>query len=130
MSKKTLHPNIQKFKEFVKDHPKLINEVRTEKKSWQELYEEWYLLGEEDGIWKQYKVGNTSKEEKKEKNDFMSTIVSSMKGMDLNQVQQHMSSFGEAITNIQQIIGQFKGSNQQQVTGNSQNNQPFFFNKD
>ncbi|MFZ3588068.1 YlbD family protein [Bacillus sp. DJP31] len=129
MSKKTLHPSIEKFKEFVKNHPKLINEVRLEKKSWQELYEDWYLLGEDDGIWKPYKDGNELKEEKKEKSDFMSTIFSAVKGMDLNQVQQHMSSFGEAITNIQQLIGQFKGT-EKQTSSTKQNNQPFFFNKD
>ncbi len=132
MSKKTLHPSIQKFKEFVKDHPKLINEVKEEKRTWQEIYEDWCLLGEKDEIWHKYKEGFESKlekPEKPEKPDFMSTIISAMKGMDINQVQQHISTFGEAITSIQQLIGDLKGSNQQ-ATSTSQHTHPFNFNKD
>jgi hypothetical protein len=129
MSKKTLHPSIQKFKQFVKNHPKLINEVREETKTWQELFEDWYLLGEDDEIWNQYKTEQTNKEEKKEKTDFMSTIVSAVKGMDYNQVQHHISSFGEAITSIQQLISQFQGSSPETTTKKQQNH-PFFFNKD
>ncbi|WP_456275613.1 spore coat protein YlbD [Bacillus sp. AK128] len=134
MSKKTLHPSIQKFKQFVKNHPKLVMEVKKENKTWQELYEEWYLLGEEDTVWKQYKgdgENSTSDEEQsKPKSDFMNTILNAVKGMDYNQVQQHMSSFGEAINNIQQLIGQFKGSTNQPSNNQPQQNQPFFFNKD
>jgi hypothetical protein len=131
MSKKTLHPSIQKFKQFVKNHPKLVTEVREQRKTWQELYEDWYLLGEEDDVWNKYKSDSSSKEEeKKDKNDFMSTILSAVKGMDYTQVQQHISSFGEAITNIQQIMSQFRGSDNQTSNHAKQQKQPFFFNKD
>ncbi|MBM7659489.1 hypothetical protein JOC85_000256 [Bacillus mesophilus] len=131
MSKKTLHPSIQKFKQFVKKHPKLVTEVREQRKNWQELYEDWYLLGEEDDVWNQYKSDSDRKEEeKKDKSDFMSTILSAVKGMDYTQVQQHISSFGEAITSIQQIMSQFRGSDNQVNNQAPQQNQPFFFNKD
>jgi outer membrane protein assembly factor BamD (BamD/ComL family) len=52
MNQKKLHPSVLKFKEFVKNNPKLIQEVRQEKATWQELYEDWYLLGEDDERWK------------------------------------------------------------------------------
>ena len=42
MAKKNLHPSVQKFKGFVKDHPELIQEVRKGNTTWQELYEDWY----------------------------------------------------------------------------------------
>jgi uncharacterized protein YegL len=130
MSQKTLHPSIQKFKQFVKSHPKLINEVREERKTWQELYEEWYLLGEDDSIWDQFKEESEKKtEKKKEKSDFMSTIFTAVKGMDLTQMEQHISNVGQAITNIQSLISQFKGSNNNNSNVKQQNH-PFFFNKD
>ncbi|WP_246940286.1 YlbD family protein [Bacillus pinisoli] len=132
MSKKTLHPSIQKFKQFVKKHPKLVAEVKKENKTWQELYEEWYLLGEDDEVWKQYRNDGETKEEEKDvkgKTDFMNTILTAVKGMDYTQVQQHISNFGDAISNIQQLIGQFQGT-KGASNSNPQQNQPFFFNKD
>ncbi len=51
MAQKKLHPSVIKFKEFVKNNPKLIQEVRKGKATWQELYEDWYVLGEEDKRW-------------------------------------------------------------------------------
>jgi hypothetical protein len=129
MSKKTLHPSIQEFKQFVKNHPKLVTEVKKQRKTWQELYEEWYLLGEKDEVWTKFKSNSTESEEKKGKTDFMNTILSAVKGMDYTQVQQHISSFGDAITNIQQLMSQFRGSDSKTVNNNKQN-QPFFFNKD
>ncbi|KAA0548056.1 cytosolic protein [Bacillus sp. BGMRC 2118] len=127
MSQKTVHPSIQKFKEFVKRHPKLANDVKSKKKTWQELFEDWYLLGEDDPIWNQYK----DVQEKKEstgKTDFMSTILTAVKGIDLAQVEQHMSSVGDALSTIHQIISQFKGSDESNKP--KQSNHPFFYSKD
>ena len=50
-TKGPLHPSVQQFKEFVNHHPKMVHEVRSGHKTWQQFYEEWYLLGEEDPIW-------------------------------------------------------------------------------
>lgn len=51
MMPKKLHPSVVNFKEFVSNNPKLILEVRKGEATWQELYEDWYLLGEEDSRW-------------------------------------------------------------------------------
>ena len=51
MTEKKLHPSVLQFKEFVKNNPKIIQEVRKGKATWQELYEDWYLLGEDDSRW-------------------------------------------------------------------------------
>ncbi|TKJ06257.1 cytoplasmic protein, partial [Bacillus cereus] len=44
-TKGPLHPSVQQFKEFVNHHPKMVHEVRSGHKTWQQFYEEWYLLG-------------------------------------------------------------------------------------
>ena len=54
---KNLHPSVIKFKEFVKNNPALIKEVRNGNSTWQEMYEDWFLLGEEDNRWE--KLGAT-----------------------------------------------------------------------
>ena len=69
---KKLHPSVQQFKEFVNHHPKMVHEVRSGHKTWQQFYEEWYLLGEEDPIWATYRPDgapafSSVKENKKKK---------------------------------------------------------------
>lgn len=39
--------NMERFKEYIKKNPNLKNEVIAKKKTWQELYEEFVLLGDE-----------------------------------------------------------------------------------
>ena len=71
-TKGPLHPSVQQFKEFVNHHPKMVHEVRSGHKTWQQFYEEWYLLGEEDPIWATYRPDgapafSSVKENKKKK---------------------------------------------------------------
>ena len=71
-NKRALHPSVQQFKEFVNHHPKMVHEVRNGHKTWQQFYEEWYLLGEEDPIWATYRPDgapafSSVKENKKKK---------------------------------------------------------------
>jgi len=117
MTQKKLHPSVLQFKEFVKNHPKLVQEVRKGKATWQELYEEWYLLGEEDPRWES--IGEEEPGVQKEKNgeaksDLLSSIMGVMRKMDANQVQYHLNNLSQAIGAIQGLLSQFQGSNQPQ----------------
>ena len=53
--------SVEKFREFVKLHPHLRNEVIQKQTTWQELFEEWYLLGENHPRWDVELKGNQSK---------------------------------------------------------------------
>ncbi|GHI01278.1 YlbD family protein [Neobacillus kokaensis] len=113
MTQKKLHPSVQKFKEFVKNNPKLIQEVRKGHSTWQELYEDWYLLGEDDKRWET--LGNESQPEDQKgitesKGDFMSNIMGMVKKMDANQVQSHLNNLSQAVGAIQGILAQFQGN--------------------
>lgn len=57
------------FKEFVSRHPMVREEVVKGNRTWQNIYEDWVILGEESDIWKPYKI----KEEKNEKIDLLSS---------------------------------------------------------
>lgn len=133
MTAKKNHPSVQQFKEFVKNHPKLVQEVRKGHKEWQEVFEDWYLLGENDVIWKQYKdTVEQNKDEKKDekKVDFMAQMLSAVKKMDANTVNHHISNMSSTISTIQGLFDQFgltKGSSQ---ASSSKNQQPFSFRKD
>ena len=103
---KKLHPSVVNFKEFVRNNPKLILEVRKEKATWQELYEDWYLLGEEDSRWETIKSENNeqSEEEKTEKKgDWISTIIGTVQKMDPEQVQHYINNLSQALGAIQGV---------------------------
>ena len=69
MTNKQKQTSIDEFKQFVRRHPKLIQEVQTQEKSWQSLYENWVMFGEEDEMWSPYRQSKSedAKEEKASK---------------------------------------------------------------
>ncbi|HJV31441.1 MAG TPA: YlbD family protein [Bacillales bacterium] len=133
MSQKKINPSILKFKEFVRNNPNIIQEVRKGNATWQELYEDWYLLGEEDSRWDSIgeERNNETEEASDKKTDLMSTITGMLKKMDPNQVQHHINSLSQAIGAIQGLLTQFQGSNQpnqaREIEGPKN---PFSFRKD
>lgn len=137
MTKKKLHPSIQKFKEFVKDHPELIQEVRKGNATWQELYEDWYLLGEDDPKWsgnkKDEKQGENEENEKETKTDWLGSIMGAVKNMDPEQLQGQISNISQALGAIQGVLSQFqggKGVGGQQASKNTGPSHPFSFRQD
>jgi hypothetical protein len=106
---KKLHPKVKEFKQFVQKHPKLSYEVKKGTASWQDLFEEWYLLGEEDSRWDEYRDGK-SQQEKKESKGFMDQIGGMLKNMDPNQMQQHINSLSQAIGAVQGVLSQFQST--------------------
>jgi hypothetical protein len=130
MASKKTHPSVQQFKEFVKEHPKLVQEVRKGNKEWQEVFEDWYLLGEKDVVWNQYRDESTEEQTEEKKADFMSQMFSAVKNMDMNTVNHHISNMSSTISTIQGLFDQFglSKSSGQKSSGNKQ--QPFSFRKD
>ena len=55
---------LDQFKQFVRKYPGLREEVRAKRTTWQMLYEEWYLYGEDDSQWEKYKTVSAPVESK------------------------------------------------------------------
>ncbi|WP_218781316.1 YlbD family protein [Bacillus sp. EB106-08-02-XG196] len=129
---KNLHPSVIKFKEFVKNNPALIKEVRNGNSTWQELYEDWYLLGEEDNRWETLGVKTSPSAEKEEdKNgDWISTILGTVQKMDHNQIQHYVNNLSQALGAIQGVLSQFQGSQPKQAPLKVEHKHPFSFRKD
>ena len=51
---------VEEFKDFVRRYPGLKTVVRNGQATWQSLFEEWYLYGEDDGQWEKYKKNKPS----------------------------------------------------------------------
>jgi hypothetical protein len=135
MAKKSLHPSVQKFKEFVKNHPEIIQEVRKGNATWQELYEDWYLLGEDDPKWggneNNEKQGKSEEKETEAKTDWLGTIMGAVKNMDPAQLQGQINNISQALGAIQGVLSQFQGSKGvQQPPKNTGPSHPFSFRKD
>lgn len=88
--------NIDSFKAFVKKNPELINQVKTNKMTWQKYYEIYNLYGEEESIWKDYVI--KEKKEEIKKTYSWDTITNFTKNLDVDKVQ-------ESITSIQKTLG-------------------------
>ncbi|MDF2858772.1 MAG: hypothetical protein K0Q87_4623 [Neobacillus sp.] len=133
MMPKKLHPSVVNFKEFVRSNPKLILEVRKGKATWQELYEDWYLLGEDDSRWETVKSENNLKSDEStdKKGDWISTILGTVQKMDPEQVQHYINNLSQALGSIQGVLSQLQGSNKvNQVKQTNTPRHPFLFRKD
>ena len=133
MDDSKLHPSVQDFKLFLKSNPKIVKDVRMGKKTWQELYEDWSLLGEEDEVWNEYKGEKKVEEEPKktEKGEFISQLLNQLKKMDPDQIQKQIGNVSQALGAIQGVISQFQSSGQtEKAPPPVQNNHPFKFRQD
>ncbi|EIJ81624.1 hypothetical protein PB1_01745 [Bacillus methanolicus PB1] len=131
--KKKLDPSVQKFKEFVQSNPKIILKVRKGEATWQELYEDWYLLGEDDPRWDSYRSEQTEQKESEteKKDDWKAQLIGLFKKMDANQIEKHIHNLSQALGAIQNVIGQFQESTKTKSTSEKvQPPHPFQFRKD
>lgn len=93
MDKKTM------FKEFVKKNPSLVKYVKNNEMTWQKFYEMYDLYGENNNIWNEYITTNSeSAVEKTSVPLALTDIVTWVKNMDLNKMQ-------EGINSVQRVIG-------------------------
>lgn len=118
-----LHPTVIAFKEFINKHPLLLREIRKSGRSWQESYEQWALLGEDDPHWDQYKdkIQEDIKDEKLDKDkstgkdsEFVGQLLKYTSNLDINKVQGQVDQLSKAITSIQEMMQQFKGSSKKE----------------
>ncbi|KMY45109.1 hypothetical protein AC622_13460 [Bacillus sp. FJAT-27916] len=139
MDDSKLHPSVREFKQFLKDNPKIVKDVRLGKKTWQDLYEDWSLLGEKDERWTEYmdddvKAPKAVEESppKGEKVELISQLFSQLKNMDPDQIQKQISNISQALGAIQGVISQFQsspGKNEQPSSAPVSKN-PFSFRQD
>lgn len=136
MTNKQGRQEIETFKKFVQQYPGMIREVRNGGKKWQDFYEQWVLLGEDDPSWDKYKqVDGTVSETnpssgKKQGQGWMKQMTELMEKVDMEKVEGHIGQLNGAITNIQSLISQFQDMKKQAPSTNkpvNNNRPPFHF---
>lgn len=118
MEDRNLHPSVRDFKEFINRHPKLRAEIRKGGSAWQEYYEKWSLLGEDDVMWKKYKESNeqvSSKDGNKEVFHYLSNLA---KNIDFNKVQKQVDQLNQTFTVIQGVLTDFTKTKNDQPNRN------------
>ncbi|MGJ9458546.1 YlbD family protein [Oceanobacillus sp. CF4.6] len=108
-----LHPTVIAFKKFINKHPLLLREVRKSGRSWQEYYEQWALLGEDDPHWEKYKDEPINEKVDKstvKDSELVSQLLKYTSNLDMNKVQGQVDQLSKAIASIQEMMEQFKGS--------------------
>ena len=119
---------LDEFKSFVRKYPGLKNDVRSGKATWQSIYEEWYLYGEDDSQWEKYKEVTQESNQSapatdKTKSETKSTTTSNsssatlsgtemmaqafqyLQKIDMNKVQQTMTTVQKFIQLFQTMQG-------------------------
>ncbi len=114
--------NLEEFKEVIKNYPNLKFSVREGKVTWQNLYEEWVMLGEESLKKIDYIDSDVTTEETKET---MKTILKYVQKIKPENLTNTLGS-------IQKMMQIFQGfSSMGQTDKTPKNNDPLFrrFNK-
>lgn len=110
---------LDEFKKFVKAHPLLKNEVQSKRKTWQELYEDFVILGESAFDEAEVKVSKT-KETKKEASsteDMIKTIIGYVKKIDPDQVTKTVTSIQKVLELLGGLSGGTAGALAKKSTG-------------
>lgn len=99
---------VDAFKLFVKKNPSLIKYVRTGEMDWQKFYEIYDLYGEEESAWNLYlqKESTPIKPKENESKNITEELLgmaSLLKGIDLNTVQNGVSSLQRVVGLLQEL---------------------------
>lgn len=140
MNKVELDPKVEQFKTFVQNKPDIIQLVRSGKKSWQELFEDWLILGENHENWRTSepeptqeiiteKIPDSTIKSDGLSGDFWPQILSYIKRLDINQIQDQLTNLGTTLTAVQEVVSQFQPSKQIN-TRRRERQKPFGFRKD
>ncbi len=97
---------MDEFRDFVSRFPKVRDEVVSGKKTWQNIYEDWVILGENNSIWDSYKKA----EEKKEGIDLLSSenlknIMGYIKKLNPDSISKTLNTVGKVLQITQGIGG-------------------------
>ncbi|AJD90881.1 hypothetical protein JMA_15640 [Jeotgalibacillus malaysiensis] len=85
---------LESFKHYLRKNPELIKKVRQHESSWQELYEEWLLLGEDSG-------------QKIEFDQLFSTMKEKLQHFDPSQIEEYSKKLQSGLDFFQEMLNHF-----------------------
>lgn len=96
---------MDEFKIFVRKYPGLKEEVRSNNRTWQNIYEEWSLYGEEDNQWEAFKQIDQVEKTLRENPGILEGLnLDSLKGV-VNFVQKiNPDKISNTLTSLQRVV--------------------------
>ncbi len=119
-----------------------MKEVRRGVYTWQEIYEDWFLLGEQHEVWQGYEgEGTVAIDDKGTENpqqesapsgekDTMAAIFESLKNVDVQSMQKHVANLSQALGAISGVISSFQKAPEPDQQSPSKKQKPFSMKKD
>lgn len=105
---------MNEFREFISRHPKIKDDVNNKVYTWQAIYENWVILGENDPMWNKYKeTDDTNKkantlEELLSQNNIKS-IINYVKKIDPDSISKTLNTVQKVLQITQSIGGRPTG---------------------
>ncbi|KIL47598.1 spore coat protein YlbD [Jeotgalibacillus campisalis] len=93
---------LQEFKAFLVKNPHIIQKVRNKERTWQDLFEDWYLFGEDDKRW----LADSS--ESATSKQWIHSIKTKLQSLDDDQIEQYVEQCKDALEMVSGLLSQFQ----------------------
>ena len=108
-----MESKMEQFREFVTRYSKVRDDVRSGKRTWQNIYEEWVLYGENDPQWQPYLTDKKTDKETKPNNlsinmDSVKNVMGYIKKINPDSMNKTLNTVQKVIQ-IAQTVGGAKG---------------------
>lgn len=114
MSCTGLEESVKKFQYFINQHPDLIIYIRKNGYSWQDYYEKWMILGEDDPYWDSFKRSKASHSKEDEQQfsfgqyrHLYDQFVKLTEHIDVEKMQKHVKELNQTIQVVDNLLKQF-----------------------
>jgi hypothetical protein len=100
-----MESKMDQFREFVNAHPLLREEVRNGRRTWQNIYEEWVLIGDGEDQWGAFtqKTTNAKPEANSVNFDSIKSIVGYVKKLNPDSINKTLNTVQRVIQIVQTI---------------------------
>lgn len=121
-----MQSRMDEFKVFVSNHNKIKDEVRAGKRTWQNVYEEWVLYGENDPEWEKYLTIDSSKVVSQNGNnlsinmDSLKNVITYIKKINPDDLNKTLNTVQKVIQ-IAQTVGGGKGGSVAPIVSSAYN---------
>lgn len=109
LSELKLHPDVEKFKEFVESNPEIIREARSGVHDLNYYFKHYQKYGEDDSFWDQFNENETddSSDDKKKKKGWTEQLKGLFDKIEVDQIDTHLKQADSAITELKKLISHF-----------------------
>lgn len=93
----------EKFKEFIKSKPELVDLVMNKKYTWQDFYEVYDLYGSDNDVWDKYKEEKSEIDSDGRNNASITELTNLVKNINIDNVQKYINNAQKAINVISEL---------------------------